>query len=326
MSFYLEDYSFFLPEKLIAQYPLKERANSKMMVLHRKEKKWEHQNFQDFPSYINKEDLVVLNDTKVLPARLLSNDGKVEILYLREISTNEWECITRPGRKTKKGDAIIIDKHYGKVIEIFSNGHRKIQWESTPSLSQHGILPLPPYLKREATSQDNKRYQSVFARNSGSIAAPTASLHFTKEILQKIPHSFLTLHISLGTFQPIRSEDIRDHQMHTEFFQISEKTAKKIQEAKRLIAVGTSVTRVLESLAQNQQEGQAISDETDIFIHPPYQFQAVGGILTNYHLPKSTLFMLICAFCGKEFALAAYQEAIAKKYRFYSYGDCMLIL
>ena len=327
MSLNLQNYHFSLPKERIARYPLKERENSRMMVLNRRNRTWEHRSFEEFPLFVNGDDLVILNDTKVLPARIFTEDGKVEILYLSQKGKYLWECITRPGKRTLEGAEIQVGNSFGKVVRILENGHREIKWQSPPCLKEDGNLALPPYLEREAEERDQKRYQTVFARKEGSIAAPTAGLHFTKSILEKFSHTFLTLHIGPGTFQPIRCNSILKHQMHAEQFEISQKTAREISKVRgRRIAVGTTVTRVLEHLVFSKQMGKATEGRTDIFLYPPYQFQAVDALLTNFHLPKSTLFVLICAFCGREFALSAYEEAIQKHYRFYSYGDCMLIL
>lgn len=329
MSLRTKDFSFELPEELIASRPLPERSASRMMVIHRDTGAIEHRMFADFQEYLRADDLLVLNDTKVIPARVFSDDGKIELLCLDRLSSTEWRCLVRPGKKMKVGKAVIVGGTTGIVVEVFANGDRLIRWERPLDLDKHGHLALPHYMNREDEQFDRERYQTVFAKEEGAIAAPTAGLHFTPELLQEIPHAFLTLHVGVGTFRPVNVENLEDHVMHSERYVITEKTAERVNAATRVIAVGTTVTRVLESLridgaqriTEKEQRG-----ETDIFLHPPYQFGVIGGLLTNFHLPESTLIMLVSAFAGRELVLEAYRQAVEKRYRFYSYGDCMLLI
>ncbi len=294
-----------------------------MMVLHRATQTIEHRLFSDFPGYIRSDDLVVLNDTRVIPARAFSDDGKIELLFLEPAGDNAWMCMVKPGRKMRIDAELTVGGVRGKVTAICPDGERIIAFEAPVDLDRVGELPLPPYFDRKPENEDDERYQTVYARNRGAVAAPTAGLHFTPEILTKIPHAFLTLHVGAGTFRPVQVEDITQHRMHFERYAISAETAAAANAASRIIAVGTTSARVLESIGRplTSREGK-----TDIFIYPPYQPKAVDALLTNFHLPKSTLLMLVSAFAGREFILRAYAEAIASGYRFYSYGDCMLIL
>ena len=321
------DFDYHLPEELIASEPLADRAASRMLVVDRSKLSIGHRSFRDLPSYIREGDLVVLNDTRVVPARFFSNDGTKELLRLNALSPTRWRCMVKPGRKLRVGHHIEIGKATGTVIEVFEdNGDRLIEFDQPVDESTHGHLALPPYMHREDRDDDKERYQTVFAREEGSIAAPTAGLHFTPELLEKLPHTFVTLHVGVGTFQPVKADRVEDHVMHSERYSLSEASAAKIREAKRVLAVGTTATRVLESIAAKHGRIVADSGETDIFIHPPHEFRAVGALLTNFHLPKSTLLMLVSAFAGKDLIFRAYAEAIRERYRFYSYGDCMLIV
>jgi S-adenosylmethionine:tRNA ribosyltransferase-isomerase len=320
------DFDYHLPEELIASEPLADRAASRMMVVHREEGRIEHRSFRDLPEYLREGDLVVLNDTRVVPARFFSNDGSKELLRLQAFSPTKWRCMVKPGRKLRLGNTITIGAATGTVLEIYENGDRLIEFDRVVNEQTHGHLALPPYMHRQDREDDKERYQTVFAREEGSIAAPTAGLHFTPEVLAKLPHAFVTLHVGVGTFQPVKVHHVKDHVMHSERYSLSEDTAAKIQEAKRVLAVGTTATRVLESVAAKHGQVVAESGETSIFIHPPYQFRVVGALLTNFHLPKSTLLMLVSAFAGRDLMLRAYEEAIRERYRFYSYGDCMLIV
>jgi S-adenosylmethionine:tRNA ribosyltransferase-isomerase len=267
----------------------------------------------------------VLNDTKVIPARAFSDDGRVQFLFLEASGENRWVCMVKPGRKLPLGVSTSVGGVPGKVVEVLAGGERVIQFSGPVDLERVGEMPIPPYLGRAVEPADLERYQTVYARHPGAVAAPTAGLHFTPEILGRIPHAFVTLHVGAGTFKPVQTENIGDHPMHRERFEIGAAAAEAIREAGRIVAIGTTTVRVLESCAV---EGliRAQSGSTNIFIHPPYQFRAVGVLLTNFHLPKSTLLMLVSAFAGREFVLEAYAEAIRERYRFYSYGDCMLIL
>jgi S-adenosylmethionine:tRNA ribosyltransferase-isomerase len=319
----LSDYDYPLPEDLIARHPLPDRDASRMMVLDRATETIVHRTFADFPSYLRSEDLVVLNDTRVVPAKVSSDDGRVGLLFLEAIGANTWTCLVKPGRRMRLGAELTIGGVHGVVRNILPDGERVIAFDSEVDLETCGRMPLPPYLEREAEPDDSTRYQTVFARTPGAVAAPTAGLHFTPELLERIPHAFVTLHVGLGTFRPVQVENLAAHRMHSERFSISEESADKINAASRIVAVGTTTTRVLESIGRPLR---AESGSTDIFIRPPYQFQVVGTLLTNFHLPKSTLLMLISAFAGRDFIRRAYDEAIRSRYRFFSYGDCMLIL
>jgi S-adenosylmethionine:tRNA ribosyltransferase-isomerase len=321
-----KDFDFHLPNELIASRPLEDRSASRMIVVHRDTGKIEHRMFTDFPEYMQPEDLVILNDTKVIPARLFSNDGTIEIVVTDRISDTEWDCMVRPGKKMKVGRTIEIGDVIGKVVAIQENGNRVIQWDKPLDIHEHGSLALPHYMGRDSDKKDLDRYQTTFAKEEGAIAAPTAGLHFTPEMLAKLNHDFLTLHVGVGTFRPVKADNILDHEMHSEKYTLSDSTAKKINTAPKLTAVGTTVTRVLESLGRENPHLKECAGATDIFIYPGFEFKIVDRLLTNFHLPMSTLIMLVSAFAGKELIMDAYKEAVAEKYRFYSYGDCMLIL
>lgn len=291
-----------------------------------------HRLFRDLPSFIRPGDLVVLNDTKVIPARVFSDEGGVELLCLDRLSPTEWRCLVRPGKKMKVGRTVSVGGIVGTVTAVLENGDRVMSWAAPVDLERHGHLALPHYMGREDEAADRDRYQTVFAREEGAIAAPTAGLHFTPELLAGLPHAFLTLHVGVGTFRPVGVEHVDDHVMHSETFAVTAETARRVNEAKRVLAVGTTVTRVLEALGSRAAGGGAriaASDqrgETDIFIRPPYDFRVVGALLTNFHLPQSTLIMLVSAFAGRDLVLEAYRQAVAERYRFYSYGDCMLLV
>lgn len=320
------DFDYLLPPELIASEPLPDRAASRMLVVHRETGKIEHRSFLDLPSYIREGDLMVLNDTRVVPARFFSNDGTKELLRIDALSPTNWRCMVKPGKKLRVGHQIEIGSATGTVREILENGDRVIAFDQPVDEATYGHLALPPYMEREEREADKERYQTVFAKHEGSIAAPTAGLHFTPELLQKLPHTFVTLHVGVGTFQPVKVDRLDEHVMHAERYSLSEKTAGEIRQAKRVIAVGTTATRVLESIAKKHGRIQADAGETDIFIYPPYTFRAVDVLLTNFHLPKSTLLMLVSALAGRDLILRAYEEAVRERYRFFSYGDCMLIL
>lgn len=339
MALRTRDFDYHLPDELIAARPLAERAASRMLVVHRDSGVIEHRMFRDFPGFLQANDLLVLNDTKVIPARVFSDDGKIELLCLDRLSPLDWRCLVRPGKRLKAGRALSVGGIRGTVAEVFDNGDRLIRWDSPLDLDQHGHLALPHYMGRGDELADRERYQTVFAREEGAIAAPTAGLHFTPEMLEKTPHTLLTLHVGVGTFRPVSAEVVTDHVMHAEKYALSAATAQRVNAAGRVVAVGTTVTRVLEALgAQNAARGLEIGDRrlkieetdhagtTDIFIYPPYQFRVVGGLLTNFHLPQSTLIMLVSALAGRELILEAYRQAVAERYRFYSYGDCMLVV
>jgi S-adenosylmethionine:tRNA ribosyltransferase-isomerase len=323
MPLFTKDFDYHLPEELIASRPLAERSASRMLVVHRATGLIEHRMFRDFPDYLRPDDLLVLNDTKVIPARVFSDDGKIELLCLDRISPLEWRCLVRPGKRMKLDQTVTVGGTLGRVAEVYGNGDRLIQWQAAVDLDQHGHLALPHYMGREDELADKERYQTVFAKEEGAIAAPTAGLHFTPELLEKIRHTFLTLHVGVGTFRPVSVEKISDHLMHSERYHVSADTAQQVNAAGRVVAVGTTVTRVLESIGLPLQPR---AGATDIFIHPPYPFGVVGGLLTNFHLPQSTLIMLVSAFAGQELVMEAYRQAVAEHYRFFSYGDCMLLV
>jgi S-adenosylmethionine:tRNA ribosyltransferase-isomerase len=347
MSARLSDYDYVLPRELIAQRPLERRDDSRMMVLHRAEQKIEHRQFRDLKALSQAVDLLVLNDTCVVPARRLSDDRAVEFLFLERLGSAQWKCMVTPGRKMRVGATATISGVPFRVEKITGQGCRVIRFETDIDVYAGGSMPLPPYMKRPSDEADARRYQTVFAREPGAVAAPTAGLHFTSDMLSEIPHTFVTLHVGPGTFLPVRSEEITDHQMHAEAFSISQEAADMINNAQRILAVGTTVVRVLETAARRRacsasQGGAAEaqtpaanrshkpyitpqSGQTDLFIYPPFSFQVVDAMLTNFHLPRSTLLMLVSAFAGREFILRAYGEALRARYRFYSYGDCMLI-
>ena len=353
MSAQLNDYDYILPRDLIAQRPLERREDSRMMVLHRVQQKIEHRQFRELKTLIQRGDLFVLNDTRVLPARRFSDDGAIEFLFLERLGPGRWKCLVKPGRKMRVGATAKIVGVTLRVERIAPGGERIIELEKDIDLYAGGSMPLPPYIDRPSDETDSARYQTVFAHSAGAVAAPTAGLHFTSEVLSEIPHTFVTLHVGPGTFLLVRSEDIADHRMHAERFSISPEAADNINNAQRVVAVGTTVVRVLETAAlQTRLLGKIVgqahrlasaggapaaqdrepshiesqSGETDLFIYPSFRFRVVEALLTNFHLPRSTLLMLVSAFAGREFILRAYEEAVRDRYRFYSYGDCMLIL
>ncbi len=323
MSLRTADYSYVLPDELIARHPLPRREDSRMMVLHRDGERIEHRMFRDFPSYLRAGDLVVLNNTRVIPARVFSDDARIEFLFLEMLRENAWKCLVKPGRKMRIGATTSIRGVAGVVVGIEPEGERIIEFQGPVDLDAAGELPIPPYFDRKVEPADSERYQTVYASERGAVAAPTAGLHFTPEILAAIPHAFLTLHVGVGTFRSVLVDDLREHRMHSERYAIGEETAAALNAASRLVAVGTTSARVLEACGRRFAAQQG---STDIFIHPPYQPRAFGALLTNFHLPESTLLMLVSALAGREFVLRAYAEAIAERYRFYSYGDCMLII
>ena len=319
----VSDYQYDLPPELIANRPAPRRDDSRMMVVHRASGTIEHRLFRDFPAFLREGDLVVLNDSRVIKARLLAEPQSIEIFLLENLGDTRWKCLGKPGRKLRIGSRIPIAGTVAEILGILPGGERIIAFDSAPDLEAHGHMPLPPYFKRAADESDTDRYQTVYASSPGSVAAPTAGLHFTPEILSRIPHTFLTLHVGAGTFIPVKTERIEDHEMHSENYSISQTAADAINAARRVVAIGTTVTRVLES--QPPGPIQPHSGSTRIFIRPPHDFRHTGALLTNFHLPGSTLIMLVSAFAGWELIRAAYAEAIREKYRFYSYGDCMLV-
>jgi len=322
-----EDFNYDLPEELIASMPRKDRNGSRMMVIDRAAGEISCRKFEDFKDHISKDDICVLNDTKVVPSRFLNDDGKIEIIRLEEPEPNVWKCLVRPGKKMRVDNLIKIAGVDGTVEKILPSGERMIRFGNPIDIEEHGELALPHYMKRDADPVDEKRYQTVYAKNPGAIAAPTAGLHFTTQLLERIPHTFITLHVGVGTFQPVRSDHIIDHKMHSERYHLSESAALAINSAKRKVAVGTTVTRVLEHLSLEKiGKIKSSSGETNIFIYPGHRFLGTDALLTNFHLPKSTLFMLVCALAGTDLMKEAYKRAVLEKFRFFSYGDCCLII
>ncbi len=335
------DFYFDLPEALIAQTPLERRDSSRLLLLDKNTGEIEHRHFFDLPAYLHKGDCLVMNDSRVLPARLLgcrSSGGSVELVLLRDLGEGKWECLSRPGRKTKPGTELSFGDGELKatVLEVAEGGNRIVQFHYDgiflEVLERLGKMPLPPYIKAEL--QDSERYQTVYSRELGSAAAPTAGLHFTKELLDKIAEKdvklcYVTLHVGLGTFRPVKEDEIEDHAMHSEFCIIPEETARIVNETKknggRVIAVGTTSCRTLESFANEDGTLSATSGWTDIFIYPGYRFKCIDALITNFHLPESTLIMLVSALAGREHVLNAYKTAVEEKYRFFSFGDAMFI-
>ena len=325
MSTRLSDYDFELPKELIASRPLPDRAASRMMVVERTAGTVTHRMFRNLPECIHAGDLLVLNNSRVIPARLLTDDGRIELLLFEQLGPLRWKAFARPGKRTRAGDSFNI---VGTTAHIESvdpeDGTRVVQFETEPDLEKLGRMPIPPYLGREDDAEDRVRYQTVYATVAGSVAAPTAGLHFTPEILAKLPHAFVTLHVGPGTFLPVRGENLDEHRMHGEEYEIGGDAAAAINAAQRVIAIGTTSMRVLESLPAGPVAAGA--GRTEIFIRPGFEFRHSHALLTNFHLPKSTLFVLVCALAGQELMQRAYVEAVREKYRFFSYGDCMLIL
>ncbi|WP_040211482.1 tRNA preQ1(34) S-adenosylmethionine ribosyltransferase-isomerase QueA [Clostridium polynesiense] len=338
----VSDFSFDLPEELIAQHPLKERDASRLMVLDKYKESVEHKIFRDIIDYLNEGDTLVLNDTRVLPARLIgekvSSGGKIEFLLLKRLSQNQWECLSKPGKRAKPGAEFLFGdgKLKAEVIEVLENGNRIIDFKYSgvfeQILDELGEMPLPPYIHE--TLEDRERYQTVYSREEGSAAAPTAGLHFTRELLDKIKDkkvniAYITLHVGLGTFRPVKVNTIEDHEMHSEFYIMNRETADIINETKRrgnrVIAVGTTSCRTLETIGDTNSTVREQSGWTDIFIYPGYKFKIVDALITNFHLPESTLIMLVSALAGRENIINAYNIAIREKYRFFSFGDAMFI-
>jgi S-adenosylmethionine:tRNA ribosyltransferase-isomerase len=351
----LSDFDYDLPEELIAQAPLADRAASRMLVVDRRSGTWEDRGFRDFPSYLHPGDCLVLNDSRVFPSRLYGHrehgtGGRVEVFLTKQISTDglTWEALVRPGRKMRTGERIIVDDADGAetpasqrgnsrsdtlIVEILGRGpfgertvRLRPQGELNAVLDRVGHVPLPPYIRRPDTGEDRERYQTVYARERGSVAAPTAGLHFTPEILGACQNAGaniagVTLHVGLGTFQPLRDDEIENVHLHSESFTVPGETVRAMDAAARVVAVGTTSVRAIESQARESDRS-----ETDLFIYPGFEFRRTGAMLTNFHLPKSSLLVLVCAFAGRELALAAYRYAVEQRYRFFSYGDCMLIL
>ena len=297
-----------------------------MLVVYKDENRWEHRLFADFESFLRGGDLVVLNDTRVIPARVFSDEGRLELLLLEPLGPLSWRCLVKPGRKLREGALIVVGGSSGVVREVYADGDRRIEFDAPLDLARVGKLPLPPYFERAAVALDEERYQTVYARAEGSVAAPTAGLHFTQGLLARIPHAFLTLHVGAGTFRPVQTEILEEHPMHSERFDLPAATAAAVADAGRVIAIGTTTARVLESCAMQEGSLRVGPGRTDLFIRPPYEFRAVDALLTNFHLPKSTLLMLVSALAGRDLVLAAYADAVREEYRFFSYGDCMLVV
>ena len=335
------DFWYDLPEELIAQTPLQQRDSSRLLVLDRVSGQVAHRHFYDILDYLNPGDCLVLNDSRVLPARLLGHrptGGAVEVLLLRDLGDKKWECLCKPGRKMQLGNEVIFGdgELTATVVEVQETGNRVVEFHYEgiflEVLERLGKMPLPPYIKAEL--QDQERYQTVYSREVGSAAAPTAGLHWTPELLEKarekgVKTAFVTLHVGLGTFRPVQVEDVLNHHMHAELCMISDETAEILNKTKaeggRIICVGTTSCRTLESLVNDDGSFEAKSKWTEIFIYPGYTFKAMQGLITNFHLPESTLVMLVSAFAGRDHVLAAYEEAVKEKYRFFSFGDAMFI-
>lgn len=338
----VEDFYFDLPEELIAQHPLEKRDASRLLVLDKETGAIEHRQFSDLPTYLRKGDVLVLNDTRVIPARLLGmkedTEGKIEFLLLNRKKLDLYECLAKPGKRARKGTRFTFGGGLLKaeVVEVLDNGNRIVQFYYDgvfeQILDRLGEMPLPPYIKEKL--EDRERYQTVYSREEGSAAAPTAGLHFTKDLLERI-HSmgvetaFLTLHVGLGTFRPVKVESVENHDMHEEFYSLDAMNASIINKAKiegrRVISVGTTSTRTLETIADEQGFVKEDSGYTKIFIYPGYRFKCVDCLITNFHLPESTLIMLVSALAGQEHVMNAYKTAVAEKYRFFSFGDSMFI-
>jgi S-adenosylmethionine:tRNA ribosyltransferase-isomerase len=341
----LSDFDYHVPEELIAKFPIKQRDHSKLMVIDRKNQTITHKKFYDIIDYLNPGDLLVVNETKVYPARLWAvkdrTEAKVEVFLLRELENSLWEVMVKPARKVRIGNKLTISEGVQcDVIDNTVSGGRVVRFNNIPKevlyklIDEVGQSPLPPYIDREPTEDDKQRYQTVYAKKRGAVAAPTAGLHFTTELMQKIVAKGvkiypIVLHIGLGTFRPVTVEDLSRHRMDSEYFEVSAETALAINEArakgKRIVAVGTSVVRTLETVTVSGFQITPRRGWTDKFIHPPYEFKMADALVTNFHQPKSTLIMQVSAFCGHELIMKAYQEAIKKKYRFFSYGDAMII-
>ena len=337
-----DDFDYELPEELIAQTPLEKRDNSKLMIVDKNSGEITHEKFSNIINYLNKDDILVLNDTKVIPARIIGikEDTKavIELLLLKNLENDNWECLAKPAKRIKEGTVVSFGNGLlkAKCIGTGEEGIRIMQFKYVgifyEILDELGLMPLPPYIKEKL--QDKNRYQTVYAKNIGSAAAPTAGLHFTKELLRKIKEKgikicYITLHVGLGTFRPVNVEDVTTHKMHSEFYTMSETVAKNLnkakKEGKRIVSVGTTTTRTLETIMSKYNKFKEVSGWTDIFIYPGYKFKAIDAQITNFHLPKSTLIMLVSAFSTKEIILNAYKEAVKTKYRFFSFGDSMFI-
>ena len=339
----VSDFNYELPKELIAQHPYDKRDEARLMVLDKKKQSIEHKVFKDVVDYLSPGDCLVINNTKVIPARLYGKKdtgANVEFLLLKRIENDTWEAMVRPGNKLKVGSKVIFGNGILKatILEVLDGGNRKVQFEYegifNEILDKVGLMPLPPYIT-EATKEDNKKYHTVYAKYDGSAAAPTAGLHFTEELLEKIKAkgievATVTLHVGIGTFRPVKVENVEEHEMHSEHYYIKKEEAEKVNKAKKtghkVIAVGTTSCRVLESVSDENGMIKEIEDDTSIFIYPGYKFKCIDSLITNFHLPESTLIMLVSSLAGREFILKAYNEAVKEKYKFFSFGDAMLIL
>ena len=338
----VSDFNYELPEELIAQHPYDKRDEARLMVLHRNTKQIEHKVFKDIIDYLEPGDCLVLNDTKVIPARLYGKKdtgAKVEFLLLKRIENDDWEAMVRPGNKLKAGAKVSFGDGIlqAEVLETLEGGNRRVRFTYegifNEILDKVGLMPLPPYIK-ENIKEENEKYQTVYAKYEGSAAAPTAGLHFTEELLEKIKEkgveiAKVTLHVGIGTFRPVKVENVEEHKMHSEHFYVKQSEADKINKAKaeghRVIAVGTTSCRVLESVSDENGKMKEIETDTSIFIYPGYKFKCVDALITNFHLPESTLIMLVSSLAGKDFIMKAYKEAVEKRYKFFSFGDAMFI-
>lgn len=336
-----EDFDYYLPEELIAQHPADKRDFSRLMVVDRKTGQREDKHFYDIIDYLNEGDLLVMNDTRVIPARLFGHrpekEEKIEVFLLENIEKDKWEVLVKPGKKMKIGTKCIFSDELSlEVIDIKEDGNRVVEFSYEgifqEILDKLGNMPLPPYIKEKL--KDKERYQTVYSKNPGSVAAPTAGLHFTKDLLKKIEDkgvklAFITLNVGLGTFRPVKVDDVKNHKMHSEYYQISKETADLINETKknnkRIISTGTTTTRTLESVFKKNGRIKEDSGWTDIFIYPGFEFNVIDCQITNFHLPKSTLIMLVSALANREIILDAYKDAVEKKYRFFSFGDAMFL-
>jgi S-adenosylmethionine:tRNA ribosyltransferase-isomerase len=350
----LAAFDYHLPEERIAQHPLTDRAASRMLVLHRAEGRWEDRSFREFPSFLSAGDCLALNDSRVFPARLFGHragvrslpigmnnpkrreylSGEVEVFLVRPVGADgrDWEALVRPGRKMRVGERIRFEGGLeGEIVARGEFGERTVRFTGGDDLfaefERIGHVPLPPYIRRADEAADRERYQTVFAREKGSVAAPTAGLHFTGEILEECRKrgaetAYVTLHVGLGTFQPLHAERVEEGRLHAENYRIAVESVEKLQAARRVVAVGTTSVRTVESAWRSGE----MAGETDIFIYPGFEFRRTGAILTNFHLPRTSLLLLVCAFAGTDLTLAAYRHAVESCYRFYSYGDCMLVV
>ena len=338
----VKDFYFYLPEELIAQHPLEKRDTSRLMVLDKESGEITHRTFHDIIEYLNKGDTLVLNNTRVMPARLIGekaeSGGKIEFLLLKRIEGDKWECLAKPGKRAKIGTEFVFGKCKlkCKVVDIVEEGNRIIEFSYDgifeQVLDELGEMPLPPYITERL--DDRERYQTVYSKEQGSAAAPTAGLHFTKELLEEVKKkgvniAYVTLHVGLGTFRPVKVDDVNEHVMHSEFYNLEEEDAKIINDTKKrgnkIISVGTTSTRTLETIGDENGFVKAQSGWTNIFIYPGYEFKVVDKLITNFHLPESTLIMLVSALSGKEKVMNAYNEAVKERYRFFSFGDSMII-